>query len=162
MCTPVDSDVRLQIEKVLLQGVWQALPCPVGEQCRESGGDVTCGRICVEANTLRRWAASTVYPPGHLGDNACAEGEQCVSQSDGTGDCVGVCESGTRRCNGDNREECNAQGQWEILACADDGLLEDGDDVICRAGCEAGLLRCNGLGTVLRRGRMGNCSLPRQ
>ena len=94
--------------------------------------------------------------------NACADGERCITQTDGSGECMGV-RMGSRRCNGDNREECNAQGQWETLACpAEERCVEDEDMVICRAGCDSGLLRCNGdTRAMLGKWRMGNRALPR-
>ena len=69
MCTPG----RLRCagenrEECSLQGVWQSLPCPVGEQCRESGGDVTCGRICVVGETRCDDGKRQQCSSGHLGD----------------------------------------------------------------------------------------------
>jgi hypothetical protein len=34
-------------------------------------------------------------------------------------DCGPVCEAGRERCQGNDREQCNLQGRWELLACGD-------------------------------------------
>ena len=51
-------------------------------------------------------------------------------------DCSAVCPQGTRRCNGRDREDCNAQGSWETVACRPDQTCEVGPGGIA---CQANL-----------------------
>lgn len=58
------------------------------------------------------------------GDGVCDAGETPASCAI---DCGAVCTPDRERCQGDNREICNAQGRWELVMCAETRRCEEAD-----------------------------------
>lgn len=90
-----------------------AIPCACGVDVIDD-----TGVYCTDCGEL----------PG-CGNGMC-EGTETVDNC--AADCGPVCESGQERCQGNDREQCNLQGRWELLACGDEtACVEDGAATRC-------------------------------
>ncbi len=76
------------------------VPCPCGVETITDEGIV-----CTQCTDL----------PG-CGDGTC---EGMENPDNCAADCGPVCVPDRERCNGDNREICNVQGRWELVACGE-------------------------------------------
>jgi hypothetical protein len=108
----------------------------------EEGGEANVSGACTAAGSCRVLCAFlepcacgveritrdeiTCAPCGACGNGTCDAGED---EDDCPQDCARPCEAGQERCDGEQREVCNARSQWESLDCADGSTcreLEDG------------------------------------
>jgi formylglycine-generating enzyme required for sulfatase activity len=81
-------------------------------------------------------------PCAACGDGICSDAE---TPNTCPRDCAEMCQLGSFRCNGTDRQQCSEQGNWESLPCPQGESCREGEDIVmCGIVCEVGMNRCNG------------------